>query len=216
MDSENEFSKIRQEFKLRELTREELGNNPIIALKKWLNEAIESKVAEPTAMLLASADDKGHPSCRVVLLKEVKPECICFFTNYNSRKSQDFEKNNNVAATFFWPNMERQIRIEGIIKKSDPDISDIYFSSRPYESQIGAWASPQSEVIENRDFLENNYKSFEKKYLNPDRVPRPPFWGGYKILPNYFEFWQGRPGRLHDRIQFKKMNNEWDINRLAP
>ncbi|MBN2166563.1 MAG: pyridoxamine 5'-phosphate oxidase [Marinilabiliaceae bacterium] len=216
MDNDLNLFKIRQEYKLKELTKEELGDDPFIAFKLWLNEAIQSKESEPTAMSLATVSSHGQPSCRIVLLKEIKPDCICFFSNYNSKKGKELSENSKAALTFFWPLLERQIRIEGIIRKSDADISDIYFKSRPYESQIGAWASRQSELIPNRDYLVKQYQKYKKMYSNPDLIPRPSYWGGYQLKPHFFEFWQGRQGRLHDRITFDFKNSNWVIDLLAP
>ena len=216
MDQQNNISKIRQEYQSSRLSRNDLTENPFNFFHKWIDEAMKARIPEPTAMNLATVSYDGQPSSRIVLLKEITNECICFFTNYNSRKAIQIEQNNKAAVNFFWPLLERQIRIEGLIYKCDPELSEIYFKSRPYESQLGAWASPQSQVIENREELLSRYEKIKHQYINPDSVPKPPHWGGYSLKPHLFEFWQGRSGRLHDRFQYLKEDTRWIIQRLAP
>lgn len=188
--------------------------NPMLMFQKWYQEAHEKQVATPHAMIISTVDSNGQPSSRVVYMKEVLEEGLIFYTNYRSKKGKDLLNNNKISVLFFWQGTEQQVRIEGVVSKVDPVISDDYFASRPRISQIGAWASDQSNQIEDRQSLEENVAYFEAKY--PDQVPRPPHWGGYLIKPNYFEFWQGRLGRLHDRICYSKANNGYQISRIAP
>jgi pyridoxamine 5'-phosphate oxidase len=166
-------------------------------------------------MMLSTADVNGNPSARIVLLKEIDDSGFVFYTNYGSRKGKDLKENPKAALTFFWDELLRQIRIEGRIEKISKETSKKYFSSRPRESQIGAWVSAQSSVIPNREILENKFDELEEKFGN-EEIPLPHFWGGYRVIPNYFEFWQGRENRLHDRICYKKENDEWKIFRIAP
>jgi pyridoxamine 5'-phosphate oxidase len=166
-------------------------------------------------MMLSTADVNGNPSARIVLLKEIDDSGFVFYTNYGSRKGKDLKENPKAALTFFWDELLRQIRIEGRIEKISKETSKKYFSSRPRESQIGAWVSAQSSVIPNREILENKFDELEEKFGN-EEIPLPDFWGGYRVIPNYFEFWQGRENRLHDRICYKKENDEWKIFRIAP
>ncbi|MCC9167075.1 pyridoxamine 5'-phosphate oxidase [Pontibacter harenae] len=207
---------IRKNYSKQELTEASVANNPIEQFNAWLDEAIVSEADEPTAMVLSTADTTGRPSARVVLLKDVSEKGFTFFTNYASRKGKEMEQNAFAALTFFWPVLERQVRIEGSIVRVSPETSDTYFHSRPIGSQIGAWASPQSQVIANRDVLEEADKSFTEKFSEEKEVPRPDHWGGYTLQPDRVEFWQGRPNRLHDRILFELESENWSIKRLAP
>jgi pyridoxamine 5'-phosphate oxidase len=192
-----------------------VGNDPVNFFSGWLNEAIQSGVQEPTAMAVSSVSADGKPSSRMVLLKGIEEGKFKFFTNYNSRKGQELNINPNMAMLFFWPELERQVRIEGKVEKIPGDESDIYFNSRPLESRLGAIASPQSKVISGREELEELYNNLEETIL-PQEVERPDYWGGYSLKPDSVEFWQGRPGRLHDRIRFRKEGNTWIVERLAP
>jgi pyridoxamine 5'-phosphate oxidase len=198
-----------------ELNESLINKNPFIQFTKWYESNLNSNLNEPTAMMLSTADVNGNSSARIVLLKEIDDRGFVFYTNYESRKGKDLKENPKAALTFYWDELRRQIRIEGKIEKLSIATSKEYFSSRPRESQIGAWVSEQSSVIPNRDFLENKYAEFEEKFGN-EEIPLPDFWGGYRVIPNYFEFWQGRENRLHDRICYKKENDEWKIFRLAP
>jgi pyridoxamine 5'-phosphate oxidase len=206
---------IRTEYSKMTLGKSDVDKNPITQFEKWLQAAISSDALEPTAFTLATANFKGMPSARTVLLKDVLNGGFVFFTNYNSNKGQDIAENNVVAMLFFWPELQRQVRIQGNVQKVDTAISDAYFKSRPRESQIGAWASPQSEVIANRPILENYYQDLVKKYEEKP-IPTPPHWGGYTVKPSYLEFWQGRPSRLHDRICYTYNAGNWLIDRIAP
>lgn len=177
---------------------------------------MKSEVIEPNAMTLATIDDHGAPSARIVLLKGLENSHFIFYTNYQSDKGRQLEKNPVCAVTFFWPELERQVRVQGIASRVAPSLSDTYFQSRPRESQIGAWASPQSSMIANRSILEQRYRDIEKKFEGQAVLPRPQQWGGFQVEPFEVEFWQGGPGRLHDRIQYLKVDNTWKIHRLAP
>ncbi len=170
---------------------------------------------EPNAMILSTSGSNGRPSSRVVLLKGLSDKGLVFYTNYNSRKASEIEGNPYATAVFYWRSMDRQVRIEGRIEQVPAEESDNYFAERPHDSQIGAWASPQSETIPGRKYLEERFREYEKKFMNQP-VPRPPHWGGYRIVPDYFEFWQAGPGRLHDRLAFRKQEDAWELTRLAP
>ena len=206
---------IRSNYQKFELTEQSVNKQPIIQLTAWLEDAIANQKPDPTAMILSTIDQAGYPESRVVLLKELTSEGLIFFTNYNSKKGRQIDLNNHVSIVFFWPELERQVRIKGQAEKIIEADSESYFNSRPLESQLGAWASPQSEIIENRKILDDNYVYF-KKYFIHHEIKKPPHWGGFLIRPEYFEFWQGRSNRLHDRIEFCKEGQKWMIRRLAP
>lgn len=205
---------IREDYSKRELSETECADNPLTQLENWLNEAMHAQVHEPTAMNVAAVGEDGRPNSRMVLLKEVNRRGLVFFTNYLSRKGRSLSAHPFAAVTFFWPELERQIRVEGKVEKLPEADSDAYFASRPYTSRIGAWASEQSSVIESKSVLVKRAAAFGVKH--PLHVPRPPHWGGYLIIPDRVEFWQGRPSRLHDRIQYRLVDNQWIKERLAP
>ena len=205
---------IRKDYSQQELSETDCLAEPLEQFKKWLNEAIDSQVNEVTAMNIATIDHENRPNSRIVLLKEVDTEGFIFFTNYNSRKGSALALNPYAALSFFWPELERQIRIEGSVQKLQADASDEYFKSRPYKSQIGAWASEQSQVIPSKSELITRAAGFA--LTHPFHIPRPPHWGGYIVIPDRIEFWQGRPSRLHDRIQYRLANKQWIKERLAP
>ena len=205
---------VRQEYSKQELSEQQCLDNPIEQFEQWLNEAIAAKVNEPTAMNVATVDADNRPSSRVVLLKEVNANGFVFFTNYHSHKGQALAVHPYAALTFFWPELERQVRIEGTVEKLPENESDAYFASRPYTSRIGAWASEQSTEIASKSVLLKRAAMFGVKH--PLNVPRPPHWGGYLVRPERIEFWQGRPSRLHDRICYQKNKKEWRKARLAP
>lgn len=210
-----DFSKIRKDFTKNILDGSAFTDNPVIHVKQWLNEAIESEEPEPTAMTLSTVSEKGKPSARILLMKNLEDNgAIHFFTNYESKKGLQLQKNPFAALTFFWPSMERQIRIEGKVFKLTEQESDIYFQSRPIDSQISAIVSPQSKVIKDRKELEKEADILKK--TNNKELQRPEYWGGYKVVPHEIEFWQGRAGRLHDRIRFSLQDNNWLKERLAP
>ena len=211
----NSIASIRKDYKLRSFLESDADINPVVQFTKWWNEAIESNIDEVNAMTLATADENGQPSARIVLLKGMNNNGFEFFTNYESHKAKQMLINNKVALVFFWKELERQIRIEGIVTKAPAALSDEYFLSRPQESRIGAWSSPQSSVIASREILEENVEVNRKKFEN-ETVTRPSFWGGYIVTPTLFEFWQGRASRLHDRIEYFEDGERWIKRRLAP
>lgn len=216
MKVNNSIADIRKVYQLQSLLEKDVNADPIKQFETWWQQAIESKIEEPNAMTLATCNDEGKPSARIVLLKGIKKNGFIFFTNYQSRKAKEIEKNSFVSLLFFWKELERQVRIEGKIKKVSDTESDEYFFSRPRESRIGAWSSPQSAVIENREFLQKNVEKYNLEF-GTENIPRPDFWGGYLVEPDSIEFWQGRPGRLHDRLQYSlSENNDWNMKRLAP
>ncbi len=195
---------------------EHCAADPIIQFGKWFNEAVDAELVEPNAMTLATATKDGKPSARIVLLKECNQDGFVFYTNYDSHKGKVIEENNAVALVFNWLELHRQVRIEGLATKLSVETSTEYFQSRPRGSQVGAWASPQSSIISSREVIEQKKDEIEKKYADIALLPLPPFWGGYLVIPDQIEFWQGRPNRLHDRISYAKDNNFWVRNRLAP
>lgn len=210
MENKN-YKDIRTSYEKSSLRAEDLDQNPLNAFENWFNIAIKSNVAEPNAMVLSTVNSKGTPSSRVVLIKEISKEGIVFYTNYNSKKGLEIKANPNVSILFFWQELQRQVRIEGKVIKNSQEDSDEYFYSRPIESQLGAMASEQSSVLQNRDELEFKFDQLDKEHPK-----RPANWGGYIVIPEYFEFWQGRANRLHDRISYSKRNNIWEIDRLSP
>ena len=204
---------LRTDYHKSKLDVNDLTESPIALFQLWLSKTIAYS-NDANAFVLSTVNSNGAPSSRVLLLRDVSEKGFSFFTNYNSRKSKEIEVNPNVCMNFFWPDMERQVRINGSISRLSVQESDDYFNSRPYESRIGAWCSPQSQVIESREVFENKILELKKKY--PNEVPRPENWGGYTIMPNEIEFWQGRANRLHDRFLYTKQGKNWKINRLAP
>lgn len=207
---------LRKEYSKATLDVKSVSPNPVSQFDKWLKEAIDAKVPEPTAMNLATVSVSGRPSSRIVLLKGVEDNSFVFYSNYQSHKGKELDENPICALNFFWPELERQVRIEGIAERVSEEKSTTYFQSRPRNSQIGAWASPQSLVIADRKILEERVKELEKKFKSHPALPKPKQWGGYKIVPHMIEFWQGRESRLHDRILYTKNDSVWKINRLAP
>lgn len=205
---------IREDYTKRELSEKHCDTDPIKQFEKWLKEAIRMKVNEPTAMNVATVGENGKPTSRVVLLKEVNAQGFVFFTNYLSRKGLSLAVNPFAALNFFWPELERQVRVEGYVAKLDETKSDEYFAERPYASRIGAWVSEQSTVISGKNVLLAKAALIAAKH--PLSVPRPPHWGGYVVEPNSIEFWQGRPSRLHDRIRYRLENQIWVKERLSP
>ncbi len=210
------LSDLRKEYSKETLEVISVGKDPIHQFEKWFDEALRAEVLEPNAMTLSTVTESGRPSARVVLLKGIEHGKFLFFTNHQSRKGRELENNPACALTFFWPELERQIRIEGISNRVDSDYAEKYFQSRPRGSQIGAWASPQSSVISDRSLIEDRVKEIEIKFKDYELIPKPHQWGGYAVEPFEIEFWQGRPSRLHDRIVFYKSEEGWTIRRLAP
>lgn len=211
----NELQNMRQSYEKFTLDESETGQDPILFFQKWFEVAKAEKVLEPNAMHLSTVDGSGKPSGRVVLLKGIESGNFLFFTNYDSQKSSDLAINNQVALTFFWGELERQIRIEGRATKVSRQDSEDYFSKRPRISQLGALVSKQSEVVPNRAYLEEKMSALEKE-MEGKPIPTPLTWGGYAVNPIKIEFWQGRQGRLHDRILFEKKNSDWRKSRLSP
>ena len=216
----NEHSKhladLRKEYKLASLTEADIDPNPFAQFQQWFHQASESGQLEPSAMHLSTVAANGRPSGRIVLLKGIDDGFI-FYTNYQSRKGQELTANPIAALTFFWDTLERQIRIEGTIEVLDEAISEEYFHSRPFESQIAAIVSPQSQIISDRNALEKPWATLKEQYSEEQKAPKPPYWGGFRVVPDYFEFWQGRRSRMHDRLVYKSTNNsDWNIERLAP
>jgi len=206
---------IRTEYKFAALDESSIEKNPFKQFEQWLNDALNAKLNEPTAMSVATVGTDGFPNSRIVLLKDFGENGFTFFTNYNSNKGKSLAKNPAVGLHFFWPELERQIRISGFAEKTTQNISDNYFYSRPVLSQIAAVVSNQSSKIESRELLKNLFETEKEKSANT-KIKRPENWGGFIVKPVKFEFWQGRESRLHDRILFKNKNNKWIISRLAP
>ena len=210
-----DIAAIRKDYSLKTLSEKDLEADPINQFEKWFDEAIISQVPEVNAMTLATCNISGYPSARIVLLKGFSKEGFIFFTNYESRKGIELQQNPRVCLVFFWKELERQVRIEGVVKKISEAESDQYFFSRPMESQLSAWSSPQSSVIKDRDFLEKNVEHYRHIFTNGN-ISRPANWGGYIVEPLLVEFWQGRENRLHDRLQYRVTESGWQIDRLAP
>ena len=210
----NMLHEIRKQYIFSSLDENNVLPDPVEQFDLWLNEAIECKESEPTAMVVSTVDEYLQPHSRIVLLKEITPEGFVFYTNYEGQKARQIAVNNRVCLLFFWPRLERQVRIEGNVDKISDAISTAYFLTRPLASRIGAWASPQSQVIRSKDFLDEQFKYYQQKF--GENVPKPPFWGGFIVRPVSIEFWQGRPNRLHDRLLYSLESGEWKISRLAP
>jgi pyridoxamine 5'-phosphate oxidase len=207
---------IRKEYKMQTLDEADVQPDAIKQFHRWWNEALMSEIEEVNAMTLATATAAGKPSARIVLLKGYDDSGFVFFTNYLSNKGMELAENPFASLVFFWKELERQVRIEGPVEKTTPNESDLYFHSRPAESRIGAWASPQSKVISSRGVIEENVTELQKSFAGKE-IDRPPHWGGYIVKPMLIEFWQGRPGRLHDRLQYTmQADGSWKIERLAP
>jgi pyridoxamine 5'-phosphate oxidase len=205
---------IRKDYQLKSLSELEVNNNPFSQFSSWWDEAVQSEIDEVNAMTLSTITNEGRPSSRIVLLKGFDAKGFVFFSNYNSSKAQQISSNSHVSLLFFWKELERQIRIDGVCCKVSAEESDAYFHSRPIGSRLGAWASPQSEKIKDREVLVQRLASVTQEFGL--EVPRPPHWGGYQVVPTRIEFWQGRSNRLHDRILYEQQELSWQISRLAP
>ncbi len=215
MQSRKSIQNLRREYNLNKLSEETVLKNPLKQFEKWFQYYIKTESVQQNAMILTTADEKAKPSARVVLLKGSSNKGFTFFTNYKSQKGKNISKNTSASLLFFWAELERQIRIEGKIKKISKAESQKYFDSRPLESRIAAWASEQSSVIPDRAYLEKRFQKFKEQFKGK-KIPMPKDWGGLILIPEYFEFWQGRENRLHDRICYKKQKGKWKIFRLAP
>jgi pyridoxamine 5'-phosphate oxidase len=211
---EIDLLRLRRNYDATELSEESLASNPIAQLQRWLQDAHKAAVLEPNAMCVCTAFEE-QPSARIVLLRGLDERGLVFFTSYFSRKGRELATNPCVAALFYWPLLERQVRIEGHVDQVPEDESDAYFASRPRGHQIGAWASEQSEPVESREILDQRMLDYSERFEGED-VPRPHSWGGYVIRPHRFEFWQGRPNRMHDRLEFVRRAGSWSIRRLQP
>ncbi|MSQ59978.1 MAG: pyridoxamine 5'-phosphate oxidase [Betaproteobacteria bacterium] len=214
-DAQKTVAELRREYARDTLDESQVAPDPFDQFGRWFAQARQSDLTDANAMTLATSDAENRPSARIVLLKDFDARGFVFFTNYDSRKGHDLAYNPSAALLFYWHALERQIRIEGSIEKISAIESDEYFQSRPLGASLGAWASPQSEVVPSRAFLEQRFADFTQRYES--EPPRPAHWGGYRIKPNLLEFWQGRPDRMHDRIRYRMQNEmRWEIERLAP
>lgn len=216
MIDKDQLKKLRIDYNSnKSLTKDEIQKNPFLQFAQWFQFATDQQIRDVNAFVLSTVNAKNCPTSRVVLMRDFDEQGFVFFTNYLSNKVQDLKFNNAGSINFFWSELERQVRIEGRIEKVTDAESDAYFDSRPKSSQIGAWASPQSNIIPNRDYLDQRVAELEKKYAD-QKVDRPKHWGGLRLVPEYFEFWQGRANRLHDRFAFQKTEHGWTIDRMAP
>lgn len=210
-----DLADLRREYTQRPLTHRDVAPDPIEQFEAWFEQATAADVPDVNAMSLATSTAHGRPSCRIVLLKEVDDHGFLFYTNYASRKGRELEENPYAALTIYWNVLDRQVRVEGRVERVAPEVSDAYFARRPRESQLGAWASEQSSVVSGREELEARLHDLERRFDGKE-VARPAGWGGYRVRPEAVEFWQGRPGRLHDRLRYQRTEERWTIERLAP
>jgi pyridoxamine 5'-phosphate oxidase len=209
-----DLADLRRDYALESLTEHDVDADPIRQFEKWFEQALRSGMVEPNAMTLATSTRDGHPSARIVLLKSVDANGFVFFTDYRSRKGSEIDANPQVSLCFWWSELQRQVRVTGTVARATRDESDAYFRSRPHGSRIGAWASHQSAALASREALEKDVARLDLAF--PGEVPLPPHWGGYRVTPESFEFWQGRPSRLHDRIVYTRESGKWRVGRLSP
>lgn len=212
---DKKITELRREYSRQVLSESEVAENPIDQFTEWFQQALSAELLDANAMTLSTATKYGKPSSRIVLLKGVDEDGFRFYTNYKSRKSRELDENPHAALCFYWAPLERQVRIEGKVEKLSKKESENYFHQRPRESQLGAWASKQSTTVASREELEKRFREIEKMFADQE-IPLPDFWGGYRLNPHRIEFWQGRNGRMHDRICYEKQDGKWDIFRLAP
>lgn len=217
MKNNLDIAALRQSYAAQPLTEEVVSKDPVEQFTAWFEQAVSAGIKEPNAMTLATVTSAGTPAARVVLLKGVEQQGFVFYTNYESDKGEQLAANPAAALVFWWEPLYRQVRIEGSVEKVDEAVSTAYFQSRPRGSQVGAWASPQSRIIDNRDLLTAEVELLENKFQGQEILPRPPHWGGYLLTPSIIEFWQGQPNRLHDRLRYKRLpEGGWQLERLAP
>jgi pyridoxamine 5'-phosphate oxidase len=213
------LAELRWDYAVGTLHREDLNEDPLMQFKHWFDQTLAAKIREPNAMTLSTVGLDGAPNARTVLMKDYTVEGVTFFTNYASRKGIELAQVPRASLLFFWKELERQVQIRGNVEKVSGEESDEYYNSRPYQSRIGAWASRQSEEIPGRKWLDERVAKYETRYPDtgqPDCVPRPDFWGGYRLVPDLLEFWQGQPGRKHDRFIYRKADGVWSVNRHSP
>jgi pyridoxamine 5'-phosphate oxidase len=217
-DHGQDLGKLRREYGEHGLDLPDLADDPIAMFRRWLDDTIAAGLHEPNAMVVATVSPDGRPSARMVLLKGLDDRGFVFFTNYTSRKASDIESNPAVSLLFPWHDLQRQVRVEGTAVRVSPEESEAYFAGRPRESQLGAWASPQSQDVSSRSALDERYGGVLAQFAGLDAVPLPPFWGGFRVIPDAVEFWQGRKGRLHDRLVYRRAEarSAWTVARLAP
>lgn len=215
MPKSSTIANLRDDYGRPGLSRSDLVADPLEQFRRWMEQAVEAGIDQPNAMTLATVSPEGKPSARIVLLKEVNEEGFVFFTNYNGRKGDDLKVNPHAALVWLWLPLARQVRVEGVVHRTSDEASDEYFKTRPLGSRIGAWASPQSQVVAHRGVLEDAFEEYAQMYSDGN-VPRPTHWGGYGLVPDMIEFWQGQPNRLHDRFRYLRTEAGWEIARLGP